>query len=107
MTTDMPHVNNAISTELYTKGFILGSISSVAYSAANVFLRSVDHCDAVWVSCVKAVPTFAIMIPFNWILHKHRASFKALKHLNGRYHNKTKKLIQTIIILIICSFTKI
>jgi drug/metabolite transporter (DMT)-like permease len=82
LTTDIPHANDVISTELYTKGFILGSISSVAYSAANVFLRSVDHCDAVWVSCVKAVPTFAIMIP--WLMirycngHRKMPSLKAI-----------------------------
>jgi drug/metabolite transporter (DMT)-like permease len=81
LTTDTPHAD-PISTELYTKGFILGSISSVAYSAANVFLRSVDHCDAVWVTCVKAIPTFAIMIP--WLLirycngHRKMPSLKAI-----------------------------
>ena len=86
MTTDTPPASDAISTELYTKGFILGSISSVAYSAANIFLRSVDHCDAVWVSCVKAMPTFAIMIP--WLLirycngHRKMPSLKAIAVLS-------------------------
>lgn len=86
MTTDIPHANDAISTELYTKGFILGSISSVGYSAANVFLRSVDHCDAVWISCVKAMPTFAIMIP--WLMiryyngHRKMPSLKAIAVLS-------------------------
>ena len=81
MTTDIPHAD-PISTEQYTKGFILGSISSVAYSTANIFLRSVDHCDAVWVTCVKAMPTFAIMVP--WLLirycngHRKMPSLKAI-----------------------------
>ena len=85
MTTDTPQAD-PISTELYTRGFILGSISSVAYSTANVFLRSVDHCDAVWVTCVKAMPTFAIMIP--WLLirycngHRKMPSLKAIAVLS-------------------------
>jgi|TARA_B110000467_G_C18324424_1_gene487821 drug/metabolite transporter (DMT)-like permease len=86
LTTDIPHASDAISTELYTKGFILGSISSVGYSAANGFLRSVDHCDAVWVSCVKAMPTCAIMIP--WLIirycngHRKMPSLKAIAALS-------------------------
>ncbi len=85
MTTDTPHAD-PISTEQYTKGFILGSISSVAYSTANIFLRSVDHCDAVWVTCVKAMPTFAIMVP--WLLirycngHRKMPSLKAIAVLS-------------------------
>ena len=85
MTTDTPQAD-PISTEQYTKGFILGSISSVAYSTANVFLRSVDHCDAVWVTCVKAMPTFAVMVP--WLLirycngHRKMPSLKAITVLS-------------------------
>ncbi|MBA63473.1 MAG: hypothetical protein CMJ76_14040 [Planctomycetaceae bacterium] len=52
--------------DLYRRGIILGAVSSIGYSAANVFLRAVDDCDPVWVSCVKAVPT--ILIVFPWLV---------------------------------------
>ncbi|MBK95728.1 MAG: hypothetical protein CMJ79_08425 [Planctomycetaceae bacterium] len=56
--------------DLYRRGIILGAVSSVGYSAANVFLRAVDDCDPVWVSCIKAVPT--ILIVFPWLVWRYQ-----------------------------------
>src|SRR6188768_2631912 len=44
-------------------GTLCGLASAVAYTGANSFLRSVDHCDPFWVSAVKALPTAAAMTP--------------------------------------------
>ena len=57
---------NPPGIDLYRRGIILGAVSSIGYSAANVFLRAVDDCDPVWVSCVKAVPT--ILVVFPWLV---------------------------------------
>ena len=43
-----------------------GLFSAVAYTASNICLRSVAHCDPIWVSCVKALPTVLIVGP--WLL---------------------------------------
>jgi DME family drug/metabolite transporter len=47
-------------------GTLCGLASAVIYTAANSFLRSVKHCDPVWVSAIKAVPTVVFMTP--WLL---------------------------------------
>ena len=44
-------------------GLIGGLISSVGYTAANICLRSATEVDPVWVSCVKAFPMTAMMLP--------------------------------------------
>jgi len=41
-----------------------GILSAVAYTAANVCLRSVPEVDVFWVSCLKAVPTVVLVAPF-------------------------------------------
>ena len=38
--------------------------SAVGYTAANICLRTLTHCDPAWVSCVKAFPTFALVGPW-------------------------------------------
>jgi DME family drug/metabolite transporter len=44
-------------------GTLCGLASALGYTAANVCLRAVSDCDAVWVSCVKAFPTVAMFGP--------------------------------------------
>ena len=55
---------------MYRRGILLGAVSSIGYSAANVFLRAVDDCDPVWVSCIKAVPT--ILVVFPWLVWRYQ-----------------------------------
>jgi len=50
-------------------GTLCGLASAIIYTAANSFLRSVKHCDPVWVSAIKAVPTVDCMAP--WLLAMH------------------------------------
>ena len=45
-------------------GTVFGLASAIIYTAANSFLRSVMHCDPVWVSAIKAVPTVVFMLPW-------------------------------------------
>ncbi len=45
-------------------GSICGLLSAVGYTAANVCLRAVSHCDPVWVSTVKAAPTVILFSPW-------------------------------------------
>lgn len=47
-------------------GTILGLVSAVAYTAANVCLRASIKSDLVWVSCIKSIPTIALVAP--WLL---------------------------------------
>jgi drug/metabolite transporter (DMT)-like permease len=47
-------------------GTICGLFSAVGYTAANVCLRAVSHCDPVWVSTVKAAPTVILFAP--WLI---------------------------------------
>jgi drug/metabolite transporter (DMT)-like permease len=47
----------------YVFGTVCGLFSSFVYTCANSFLRAVDHCDPVWVSAIKAVPTVLVMGP--------------------------------------------
>jgi len=47
----------------YTLGTICGLFSAFVYTCANAFLRAAAHCDPVWVSAVKAVPTVVAMSP--------------------------------------------
>ena len=56
--------------DLYRRGIILGAVSSIGYSAANVFLRAVDDCDPVWVSCIKAIPTILVVLP--WLVWRYK-----------------------------------
>jgi drug/metabolite transporter (DMT)-like permease len=46
-------------TRAVTLGTALALVSAVLYTATNVCLRKVVHCDVYWVSCLKAVPTLA------------------------------------------------
>lgn len=45
-------------------GTVYGMLSAIGYTAANIFLRSVTHCDPVWVSCIKSVPTLVMTAPW-------------------------------------------
>jgi drug/metabolite transporter, DME family len=47
-------------------GTLCGLASSLGYTAANICLKAVSHCDPIWVSCVKAVPTVLLVGP--WVL---------------------------------------
>jgi drug/metabolite transporter (DMT)-like permease len=44
-------------------GTLCGLFSALIYTCANSFLRAVHHCDPVWVSAIRAVPTVLIMAP--------------------------------------------
>ena len=45
-------------------GTLCGLLAAAGYSAANACLRAVAHCDPIWVSAVKSVPTVLITAPF-------------------------------------------
>ncbi len=47
-------------------GTISGLIAALGYTTTNIFLRSVSHCDVVWVSCVKSIPLVLIFGP--WLM---------------------------------------
>lgn len=49
-------------------GAACGLFSAVGYTAANVCLRAVSHCDPVWVSAVKAYPTLLFVGPWLVVL---------------------------------------
>jgi drug/metabolite transporter (DMT)-like permease len=49
-----------------TVGTACGLMSAVGYTAANICLRWVSHCDPFWVSAVKAFPTVVLVGP--WLL---------------------------------------
>lgn len=52
-------------------GTLCGLFSSFAYTAANTCLRAVSHCDPIWVSAVKAVPTVLLVGPWLFVrVHK-------------------------------------
>lgn len=53
-------------------GTFYGGVSAVAYTAANIGLRTVTDCDPVWVSCVKAVPTVIGVLPWLVLQVWHR-----------------------------------
>ncbi len=42
---------------------LCGLASALGYTGANACLRAVSHCDAIWVSCLKAVPTVVLFGP--------------------------------------------
>jgi drug/metabolite transporter (DMT)-like permease len=42
-------------------GTFCGLFSAFVYTCSNSFLRSVGHCDPVWVSAIKAIPTTVFM----------------------------------------------
>ena len=44
-------------------GTFFGLLSAISYTGANVFLRSVAHCDPFWVSAMKALPTVVALAP--------------------------------------------
>jgi drug/metabolite transporter, DME family len=56
----------AAGHDSWTLGTTCGLLSALAYTAANLCLRSVAHCDPAWVSCVKSTPTSLVMLP--WML---------------------------------------
>ncbi|MDP6446043.1 MAG: DMT family transporter [Pirellulaceae bacterium] len=47
-------------------GYVFGTISATGYTTANLFLRAVTDVDPVWVSCIKALPTIALVAP--WVV---------------------------------------
>ncbi|MBW3596341.1 MAG: DMT family transporter [Planctomycetes bacterium] len=47
-------------------GVACGLLAAVGYTASNICLRAVSHLDPVWVSAVKAFPTFALFGP--WLI---------------------------------------
>lgn len=49
-------------------GTLCGLFSAFIYTCANSFLRAVHHCDPVWVSTIRAVPTVLLMGPVLVIL---------------------------------------
>jgi len=53
-------------------GTVCGLVAAVGYSAANGFLRAVAHCDPVWVSAVKSVPTVLLTLPFLVLRYRRR-----------------------------------
>ena len=57
-------------------GTLCGLASSLLYTAANGFLRALSHCDPVWVSAVKTLPTALFMLP--WMLHMHSRGLRAV-----------------------------
>jgi len=56
-----PPVAGLVDPHLF--GTLCGLFSALIYTCANSFLRAVHHCDPVWVSTIRAVPTVAIMAP--------------------------------------------
>ncbi|MFP6576008.1 MAG: DMT family transporter [Pirellulaceae bacterium] len=57
----IPSLRNAA-----TLGTIYGLISSAGYTFANIYLRSLVDCHPTWVSCVKAIPTLMLVVP--WLI---------------------------------------
>ncbi len=53
----------ALGREPLVFGTLCGLAAALGYTAANACLRAVSDCDAVWVSCVKAFPTVALLGP--------------------------------------------
>ncbi len=51
------------STARSRQGLMLGLVSAVFYTAANICLRRVVHCDPLWVSGIKAFPTVLVAMP--------------------------------------------
>ena len=49
-----------------TLGTLYGLGSSAGYTFANIYLRSVVDCHPTWVSCVKAIPTLMLVVP--WLI---------------------------------------
>ncbi|WP_197442413.1 DMT family transporter [Lignipirellula cremea] len=49
-------------------GAACGIVSSLGYTAANICLRTVSHCDPYWVSCIKSVPTILLCAPWFIVL---------------------------------------
>jgi len=47
-------------------GTFYGLISSAGYTLANIYLRSLVNCHPTWVSCVKAIPTLMLVVP--WLI---------------------------------------
>ncbi len=47
-------------------GTVFGLLSAVGYTCANIFLRSVADCDAIWVAAVKAFPL--VVLAGSWLV---------------------------------------
>ena len=58
---DTPSLHNVAAW-----GTFYGLISSAGYTLANIYLRSLVHCHPTWVSCVKAIPTLMLVVP--WLI---------------------------------------
>lgn len=43
---------------------LLGCCSAFGYTLANICLRQVADCDPIWVSCIKALPTVLLVLPW-------------------------------------------
>ena len=55
-----------ISTNAMMLGTVYGLISAAGYTLANIYLRSLVDCHPVWISCVKAIPTLILVLP--WLM---------------------------------------
>jgi drug/metabolite transporter, DME family len=52
-------------------GTLCGFVAAFVYTCANAFLRAVNHCDPVWVSAIRALPTVLIMGPVMGLMAAH------------------------------------
>ena len=65
-------------------GTAAGLTAAVGYTLANIALRAVSRHDAVWISCVKSLPTLLLTAPFAWgALRARPPSRRALGWLLG------------------------
>ena len=63
-------------------GTFLGLCSAVGYTLTNICLRAVTESDPYWVSCVKAAPTVAMVLPWvGWQFARRRTIFESKSQL--------------------------
>jgi drug/metabolite transporter (DMT)-like permease len=67
------------TSPMFGRGVLFGLLSSVGYTAANIFLRHVSDINPVWVCFVKSLPTIALTIP--WLI---LATYRGSVRLPGR-----------------------
>jgi drug/metabolite transporter (DMT)-like permease len=63
-----PHATPSpgISSNAMMLGTVYGLISAAGYTLANIYLRSLVDCHPAWISCVKAIPTLMLVLP--WLM---------------------------------------
>jgi drug/metabolite transporter (DMT)-like permease len=63
-----PHAipSPGISSNAMMLGTVYGLISAAGYTLANIYLRSLVDCHPAWISCVKAIPTLMLVLP--WLM---------------------------------------